>query len=387
MAHKNPMGAVLTALRRFQEDEEDDEDAHNEHHDMKIKWEENPFTKAIEAIMEDKRNHSTKELGHGVAKSLVKFNCSLCDKREHSKDEHNFLFYCEKKLEECEELGRKEREEKKEISKKEFVDIHGTCYMSSASIAKKAIGQYFEHIRDKDHHHHTVKSPNDEVEFLDILEMTVQSKRGDYAAMSLYAAMQSWIKKTAHTEDKTFERMALGMSKDQEFEFRMAFRVIANANAPPDFDPHISPPIEAIEGRLVGDVFLALGFVFQDSDVEELLETSITDKNGNYTLDSLMESFENWKKKQLAIMDLQAIFNGLIRDEQLPKEFPNSLTIKQAGNITIPITSIRNAINDCLHLDGDARLKDEDCAGLIDEISSFSGKTVSFSDFVEMFRS
>ena len=104
--------------------------------------------------------------------------------------------------------------------------------------------------------------------------------------------------------------------------------------------------------------------------------------------DDLKDAYEEWRKAQMALPVIQALFNMLVEDKNIPKgnEFPLHYKGKRSGAATIPHRALRNAVNKVMHLHGKHALSsDADIRCLVDELVSDKERKVAFKDFITMF--
>ena len=76
--------------------------------------------------------------------------------------------------------------------------------------------------------------------------------------------------------DTTVEISQWGTSKEQDYEFQTAFNIVADG-------------AKKIGGRQVDDLFLAIGYTMQDSELEAIFERCLPEPDGLFTCDVLLE--------------------------------------------------------------------------------------------------
>ena len=76
--------------------------------------------------------------------------------------------------------------------------------------------------------------------------------------------------------DNTVEISQWGTSKEQDYEFQIAFDLVAEGE-------------KKINLRQVDDLFLALGYTMQDSELENIFDKCLPEPDGKFTCDVLLE--------------------------------------------------------------------------------------------------
>lgn len=103
----------------------------------------------------------------------------------------------------------------------------------------------------------------------------------------------------------------------------------------------------------VSDLFLALGFTLQDSDVEEFLEHCQPDKDGNYLCDTLLEQYDHWRKDQLKLEDLAAAFQMIAVHKKLSRRLDESLytfsSPSELDDTYITVDALQHVLDSVLH--------------------------------------
>lgn len=188
------------------------------------------------------------------------------------------------------------------------------------------------------------------------------------------------------TAKKAGEDKSLGLSSEQAFEVRVAFDIVAEEYKPGSTRNAGGATIPA---EKVFDVFLAIGYTMMDSDIELMLSGAIPGADGNFTCDDLIDAFDTWKQKQLSYDNLKVAFNALVCTQKLPRQFDSlkQHASKIPGEACLPSETLRNALNDALHLEGDKKLRLHEIKHVEDEISSNAQNHITFLDFVEIFTS
>lgn len=188
------------------------------------------------------------------------------------------------------------------------------------------------------------------------------------------------------TVNKAGEDKSLGLSSEQAFEVRVAFDIVAEEYKPGSTRNAGGATIPA---EKVFDVFLAIGHTMMNSDIDLMLSGAIPGADGNFTCDDLIDAFDTWKQRQLSYDNLKIAFNALVCTQKLPRQFDSlkQHAMKIPGDACLPSETLRNALNDALHLDGDKRLRLHEIKHVEDEISSNAQNHITFLDFVEIFTS
>ena len=197
-----------------------------------------------------------------------------------------------------------------------------------------------------------------------------------YSCDVLMSAYDYWRLKEKNLDPDNLreDSLGFGLTRNQEFELNMAFRVVAGEG------------VEVISEEQIDDVFMALGYTLQPADLDVIISNCVTDNDGNYSYSGLVEGYNFWRRKQLNLTDLSPIFNALVKEGKLPRNFPRHLTNKLAGDSMVGVEGVRNALNAVLHLEGDLEATDHDALGLIDEVASTPQRAINFTDFLDMFR-
>ena len=76
--------------------------------------------------------------------------------------------------------------------------------------------------------------------------------------------------------DNTFEISQWGSTKEQDYEFQIAFDLVAEGE-------------KKINIRQVDDLFLAIGYTMQDSELENIFDKCLPEPDGKFTCDVLLE--------------------------------------------------------------------------------------------------
>lgn len=212
-----------------------------------------------------------------------------------------------------------------------------------------------------------------------------------YNALSLQASRAEfdYIKSGDAARDKEAGKKRgfnLNMSAEQAFEFKVAFDVVAEENDPGSTNNALGAGIPADR---IADVFLAVGYTLMDYDLQFILDNTGTNAENLYMCLDLQESFEAWRSAQLSVENLRSCFNAIVSLQKMPMNFDQVQHFVEMipGDATLPSEALRNALNEALHLDGDSKLKLQDIQGVEDEISSNPEKHITFTDFIDIFRS
>jgi hypothetical protein len=76
--------------------------------------------------------------------------------------------------------------------------------------------------------------------------------------------------------DNTLEISQWGTSKEQDYEFQIAFALVAEG-------------AKKINERQVDELFLAIGYTMQDAELESIFERCLREDDGLFTCDVLLE--------------------------------------------------------------------------------------------------
>lgn len=76
--------------------------------------------------------------------------------------------------------------------------------------------------------------------------------------------------------DNTFEISQWGTTKEQDYEFQIAFDLVAEGE-------------KKINIRQVDDLFLAIGYTMQDSELENIFDKCLPEPDEKFTCDVLLE--------------------------------------------------------------------------------------------------
>jgi uncharacterized protein YggL (DUF469 family) len=173
----------------------------------------------------------------------------------------------------------------------------------------------------------------------------------------------------------------LKMTMEQNFEFKVAFSVVAGLqNTVIDEKIHISQ---------IDEVFQACGLTMQEYDLEYVTEYLELDEEENVSYDNLRDAFEQWRLNQLQLPVVKALYNMFIVDKTVPKEseFPRRFVNKNPGEATISHKAIENALNKIMHLHGKSMVTKTDLIAVVDEFTSTGDRKITFSDFCGLFTS
>ncbi len=173
----------------------------------------------------------------------------------------------------------------------------------------------------------------------------------------------------------------LRMSAEQDFEFKVAFSVVAGLqNIVIDEKIHVSQ---------IDEVFQACGLTMQEHDLAYVMELIDLDDEENVSQDSLRDAFESWRLHQLQLPVVKALYNMFIVDKTIPKEreFPQRYMGKDAGEATMSHKALENAINKTMHLHGKSLVSQKELMSVVDEVTSSGDRTITFADFCGLFSS
>ena len=171
------------------------------------------------------------------------------------------------------------------------------------------------------------------------------------------------VEETEHVAD-------LGLTAAQQFEIQEAFKIIAgegNSTIPED---------------KVSDLFDAVGYTLQESDIKWILSKTSAQKDGTYLCEMLSESFSAWKNEQIHVEDVKAVFNMFASGTKFKMEFPAAFT-GEPGTNTIKENAIKFILSETVPRN--LPYTRMEIAGIIDEISTGNDKGVKFKDFIALF--
>lgn len=218
----------------------------------------------------------------------------------------------------------------------------------------------------------------------EVLAITLANKNKTYSFDALSAACFSYRDKTTVMQlgeevfDEELEK-ELKLSKDEEFEFRVACSVVIGQV---DVGADDSVPICD-----VNDVFLALGYTMQDSDLVFILDRCevSSEDSGSVKVDSLLAAFEHFRDVQVPLHKLKTIFNSMVADETLHHNLKSDHKRKAVGSTGLPHVAIRNVLNKTLQLHGSMALDMDATMLVVEEITSRSDRKITLRDFVRIF--
>lgn len=179
--------------------------------------------------------------------------------------------------------------------------------------------------------------------------------------------------------EDSVEARILCLTKSEEYEFKVAFSVVAGVDEISFFNKvHIGQ---------IEEVFLAIGLTLQTFDLKEIVNNIELDSNDECTCEQLKDAYEIWRRHQIPVSMLKALFNKILKDNRLPLEgsFPVEYKTLNHGTLTLDSQSICNIVNKVQDLSGNSRLKTADIMTTINELKSTKGSGVSFRDFVSIF--
>mmetsp|Transcript_6601 Transcript_6601/g.6727 ORF Transcript_6601/g.6727 Transcript_6601/m.6727 type:complete len:219 (-) Transcript_6601:498-1154(-) len=186
--------------------------------------------------------------------------------------------------------------------------------------------------------------------------------------------------------DDPLEASQWGATKLQKFEFQLAFNMIAEGES-------------GLNDRQVSDLFLAIGYIVQDSELEIFFEACVRTEDQTFTIEVLLEAYDNWLKEQLEEKHIGAIFNMLAKEERILPHFPveeldNNLKTYTKKNLKINKAGLKSVLGQVMFQDGSSNnVTDEDIIGLVDEIAcsdkGLEDRTepyILWNDFANLFR-
>lgn len=162
----------------------------------------------------------------------------------------------------------------------------------------------------------------------------------------------------------------LGLTAVQQFELQEAFKIIAGEGN------------NTIPEDKVSDLFDSIGYTLQESDIKCILNNTSAQKDGTYVFDMLAESFSDWKKEQIHLEDIKAVFNMLASGKKFTLEFPTTFT-GEPGTNTIKDDAVKFILSETIPRN--LPYTAEEIEGIIDEISTGNDKGIKFKDFVGLF--
>lgn len=220
----------------------------------------------------------------------------------------------------------------------------------------------------------------------EILNFCLKDQKGNFTLDTLTAACYAWRDKGGITYpgEESFDthlEKHLKMNKEEEFEFRTAFSVVAGSKT-----ISISTNDTITEDQ-VDDVMLALGFSFTDADIATMVMGCDLDSSSKITCDSLLASYEATRDNQIHLKQLKALYCSLIRDDVLHNNIPHECKGKVVGTTPLMLSALRNAVNKALMLNGPMALTENEVMPMVEEISASPERKISFEDFVRLFSS
>jgi hypothetical protein len=231
---------------------------------------------------------------------------------------------------------------------------------------------------------------------------------------------------------EAFERRdaapSMTLAKERKEEFKIAFSIVADRK-------------KTVSRDEVFDVLLAMGFTFQEDDMELLVATNcavvtdpsesvvyccrlldgcITDDDDEYVVETLLEgnslshgcfliadklnyffifaAFEKWYTRRLKLNELKALFAMLTREiapdsrediiqPHFPEEYVTGMPYKVVRNQVISPERLKKMLNQILYKTGlnVDTISDTEVIGVLKEIST-GNKNITFDEFVAMFR-
>ena len=162
----------------------------------------------------------------------------------------------------------------------------------------------------------------------------------------------------------------LGLTSEQYFELAEAFKMIAG-------EGNITIPEDKIS-----DLFDSVGYTLQESDLKWIIHNTTSQKDGTYIFDMLAESFSDWKKEQINVEDIKAVFNMFASGQKLSMNFPTTFG-GEPGSNTIKGDAIKYILSETIKRN--LPYTSADVERIIDEISTSNDKGITFKDFVGLF--
>ena len=214
-----------------------------------------------------------------------------------------------------------------------------------------------------------------------LLDTCLSDRTGKYQYSVLKGNINELKTKMTGTYDDETDDKKLKMTAEQNFEFKMAFSVVAGIqSAVIDEKIHISQ---------IDEVFQACGLTMQEYDLDFVTELLDLDEDENVSYDTLRDAFEQWRLNQLQLPVVKALYNMFIVDKTIPREneFPVRFMNKNPGEATISHKALENAIKKVVHLHGKNSVSKSELSAVINEITSSADHKITFADFCALFSS
>ena len=94
--------------------------------------------------------------------------------------------------------------------------------------------------------------------------------------------------------DETEEIKPFGASPEQQHEYRLAFSIVSRGK-------------DTVTAAQINDVYLALGYTLQVSDLETVVGNCVPDDSGRYPCDNTLEAYDLFKRD---MMDERCVVRG-----------------------------------------------------------------------------
>jgi len=104
------------------------------------------------------------------------------------------------------------------------------------------------------------------------------------------------------------ETIISNINKQQEYYFRELFNRISHGK-------------DTVEFKQLNGLFQSLGYKLDDHDIEGILKSYTVELNGEFTVDTLLEAFHNWKRKN--IQSLSSSSNNINNESIKPQQIDN----------------------------------------------------------------
>jgi hypothetical protein len=111
--------------------------------------------------------------------------------------------------------------------------------------------------------------------------------------------------------DETEEIKPFGANAEQQHEYRLAFAIVSRGK-------------ESITAAQINDVYVALGYTLQVSDLETIVDNCVPDDSGRYPCENTLEAYDLFKRDMMdercarvSSLSLRAIAASFLVDRRL----------------------------------------------------------------------
>ena len=186
--------------------------------------------------------------------------------------------------------------------------------------------------------------------------------------------------------DETEELKPFGANPKQQHEYRLAFYIVSKGK-------------ETIPAEKINDIYLALGYTLQDTDLAIIIDNCVPDDSGKYPCENTLEAYDLFKRDMLDERYLAAVFAMLSTKKRVSSKFPieyvrTGLSDKDKKAMKMGKAAWKTVIGTVLYNDPNGHdVVDDDILGLVDEIATtFEGTEdvnepyVNYNDYMELFK-